>query len=58
MSSAFEKRVETFTETLIICFGYKPKEARGLASEAMDNLDRYVNLQETMIKRLIESRKK
>ena len=58
MSFTFEERVETLKETLVNCFGYKSKEAKALSSEAMENLDRYVNLQEMMIKRLSERRKK
>jgi hypothetical protein len=58
MSPSFEERVETFKETLAVRFGYGRKEAKAIAIEAMDNLDRYVKLQEAMIKRLMENRKK
>ena len=58
MSSTFEERVETLKETLVNCFGYKSKEAKAIAKEAMERLDRYVNTQEIMIKRVMENRKK
>jgi hypothetical protein len=58
MSHTIEQRIETFTETLIERFGFKKKEAKTIAVEAMTNLDRHVNLQEVMIKRVMEKRKK
>lgn len=58
MSPTFEQRVEAFKETLAVRFGYGRKEAKAIAIEAMTNLDRHVNLQETMIKRVMENRKK
>jgi hypothetical protein len=58
MSRSLEQRIETFVETLNKRFGFKKKEAKAIASEAMDNLDRHVALQELMIKRLMEKRKK
>lgn len=56
--SSLEQRVETLKETLATRFGYGRKEAKGIAIEAMNNLDRHVNLQETMIKRVMENRTK
>jgi hypothetical protein len=56
--SSVEKRVEAFKETLATRFGYGRKEAKGIAIEAVTNLDRHVALQETMIKRVMENRKK
>jgi hypothetical protein len=53
----FEERVATLKETLVMKFGYGRKEAGELAKEAMTNLDRYVNLQELSIKRLMEARR-
>ena len=53
-----KERVEAFKETLAVRFGYGRKEAKLLAEEAMDNLDRHVKLQETMIKRFMEKPKK
>jgi hypothetical protein len=58
MSRSLEQRIETFTETLNNRFGFKKKEAKAIATEAMENLDRHVALQEIMIKRLMEKRKK
>jgi hypothetical protein len=58
MSHTIEQRIETFTETLIKRFGFKKKEAKTIAVEAMVNLDRHVNLQQVMIKRVMENRKK
>jgi hypothetical protein len=58
MSYTVEERIEIFAETLNKRFKYKKKEAKVLATEAMQNLDRHVKLQEAMIKRLIEGRKK
>jgi len=58
MSHTIQQRIETFAETLTKRFGFKKKEAKAIASEAMDNLDRHVALQELMIKRLMEKRKK
>ena len=58
MSMTLKERVEAFKETLVVRFGYGRREAKSLAEEAMDNLDRHVNLQETMIKRVMEKRKK
>ena len=58
MSHTIEQRIETFTKTLIERFGFKKKEAKTIAVEAMTNLDRHVNLQEVMIKRVMEKRKK
>lgn len=57
MSSLLE-RIETLKDTLVKGFGYKRKEAQQIAEEAMNNLDRHVSLQETMIKRVMENRKK
>jgi hypothetical protein len=58
MSRSFEERVETLKETLASQFGYGRKEAKELAIEALTKLDNYVNTQELMIKRIMESRKK
>jgi hypothetical protein len=58
MSHTVEERIEIFAETLNKRFKYKKREAKTLATEAMQNLDRHVKLQEAMIKRLIEGRKK
>jgi len=58
MSHTIEERINTFAETLNKRFGFKKKEAKAIATEAMERLDKYVNIQETMIKRLKESRTK
>ena len=58
MSHTIDERIETFAETLNKRFGFKKKEAKTIAIEAMERLDRYVNTQEVMIKRVMESRKK
>jgi hypothetical protein len=58
MSHTIEERIETFAETLNKRFGFKKKEAKAIAKEAMERLDRYVNTQEIMIKRVMENRKK
>ena len=58
MSLTLKERIDTFTETLVTRFKFKKKEARAIATEAMERLDRYVNIQETMIKRFMENRKK
>jgi hypothetical protein len=58
MSRSFEECVETLKETLASQFGYGRKEAKALAREALTKLDNYVNTQELMIKRIMESRKK
>lgn len=58
MSHTIDERIETFAETLNKRFGFKKKEAKAIAIEAMERLDRYVNTQEVMIKRVMESRKK
>lgn len=56
--SSVEKRVQALKETLATRFGYGRKEAKGIAIEVVTNLDRHVALQETMIKRVMENRKK
>lgn len=58
MSHTTEERIATLTETLITRFKYKKREAKALATEAMQRLDRYVYAQEVIIKRFVESRKK
>jgi hypothetical protein len=58
MSITLKERIEAFKETLAVRFGYGRKEAKLLAEEAMDNLDKYVKVQETMIKRFMEKPKK
>jgi hypothetical protein len=58
MSQSQEQRIETFTKTLIERFGFSKKFAQKMATEAMVNLDRHVNLQQVMIKRVMENRKK
>ena len=58
MSRSFEERVNTLKETLATQFGYGRKDAKALAIEALTKLDNYVNTQELMIKRIMESRKK
>lgn len=58
MSPTIEERIETLTETLVTRFKYKKREAKAIATEAMERLDRYVNTQEIIIKRVMESRKK
>ena len=58
MSHTIEERINTFAETLNKRFGFKKKEAKAIATEAMERLDKYVNIQEAMIKRLKESRTK
>jgi hypothetical protein len=58
MSHTIEERIEIFAETLNKRFGFKKKEAKAIAKEAMERLDRYVNTQEIMIKRVMENRKK
>ena len=58
MSHTIEERIKTFTETLNKRFGFNKKEAKAIATEAMERLDKYVNIQEALIKRLKESRNK
>ena len=58
MSHTIEERIETFAETLNKRFGFNKKDAKAIATEAMERLDRYVNIQETMIKRFMGKHKK
>jgi hypothetical protein len=58
MSHTIEERIQTFAETLNKRFGFKKREAKAIATEAMVRLDKYVAIQETMIKRLKEGHKK
>ena len=45
-------RIDTVMETLINRFGYKTKEAKGLALEIVFNLDNHYKIQNATKKRL------
>ena len=54
----YDERVLRLKKTLVQGFGYESREAGAIAKEAMTNLDRHVALQELVIRRSMEARKK